>query len=59
MSLDEQILHEALKLLLKAAIQSNPKLSDYEKQTTMNSIDRRAMRADWIVEIARQLGWLE
>ena len=58
MTTQEQLQHEAIKDLLKQAIQSNPNLSLYQKQVACENIDRAAMQADWILEIARMCGWL-
>ena len=55
----EQIQHEAIKTLLKQAVQSNPDLTPVQKQIACENIDRAALQADWIVEIARACGWLK
>ncbi len=54
----EKLRLETFKTLLKQAIQSNPNLTFIQKQTVMNNIDRAALQADWILEIARACGWL-
>ena len=55
----EQLQHEAIKTLLKQAIQNNPNLTHHQKQMVMNNIDLAAMKADWIVEMMKMCGWLK
>ena len=38
--------------------QSNQELNLIQKQIACENIDRAAMQADWIIEIARMCGWL-
>lgn len=54
----EQLQHEAIKTLLKQAIQSNPNLTLHQKQIACENIDRAARQADWIVDMMRMCGWL-
>ncbi len=55
----EKYKHEAIKTLLKQAIQNNPNLNPFQKQTAMDNIDRAAQQADWIIEMMRMCGYLE
>lgn len=53
----ERYRNEAIKVLLKQAIQANPNLNSIQKQMVINNIER-AQQADWIVEMMRMSGYL-
>ena len=53
----ERLQHEAIKNLLKQEVLANPKLTDFQKQTAMDNIDRAAQQADWIIEMIRKSGY--
>ena len=54
----EKIEHEAIKNVLKMAVINNPSLSPIQKQQAMDRIDEAAKKADWIVNILRQCGYI-
>lgn len=58
MNPEEQAQHEAIKTLLKQAVDNNPALPEYQKHIVKQRIDVAAQQADWIMEIFRQCGWL-
>ena len=56
---DEEIRqHEAIKVLLKQAVDINPNIPVWQKQLVKQRIDVYAQQADWIMEIFKQCGWL-
>jgi len=59
MTPQEKLQHETIKTALKQAIKSNPNLTVIQKQIVCENINRAAMQADWIIEIARMCGWLK
>ena len=54
----ERCRNEAIKELLKQAVQANPNLNSNQKQMAINNIERAAQQADWIVEMMRMSGYL-
>lgn len=54
----EKCRNEAIKELLKQAVQANPNLNSNQKQMAINNIERAAQQADWIVEMMRMSGYL-
>ena len=54
----EQAQHEAIKALLKQAVDNNPNLSELQKYPAKQRIDIAAQQADWIMEMLRQCGYL-
>ena len=54
----EKYEHEAIKAVLKQAIQNNPNLDPFQKKTAMDNIDRAAQQADWIIEMLRMCEYL-
>ena len=55
---NEQAQHEAIKDLLKQAVDNNPNLSELQKHLAKQRIDSAAQQADWIMEMLRQCGYL-
>lgn len=55
----EQSQHEAIKTLLKQAVDNNPTLSELQKHLVKQQIDIAAQQADWVMEILKQCGWLQ
>ena len=56
--LAEQAQHEALKTLLKQIVDCNANLTPMQKQFAKERIDQAALKADWVMEILRQCGFL-
>ena len=54
----ERCRNEAIKELLKQAVQANPNLNLNQKQKAVDNIERAAQQADWIVEMMRMSGYL-
>ena len=50
--------HEAIKKLLKQAIDNNPNLTPMQKTIAKINIDTAAQQADWIMEMLRMCGYL-
>ena len=59
MNEQETLRNEALKSILKQIIQTNPNLTDFQKQMAMDIIDRAAQQADWIINMMRMCGFLK
>ena len=58
MTPNELAQHEAIKKLLKQAIDNNPNLTPMQKLIAKNNIDTAAQQADWIMEMLRMCGYL-
>ena len=58
MNLNELAQHEAIKALLKQAVENNPNLTQQQKMIAKNNIDTAAQQADWIMEMLRMCGYL-
>ena len=58
MNLNELAQHEAIKVLLKQAVENNPNLTQQQKMIAKNNIDIAAKQADWIIEMLRMCGYL-
>lgn len=58
MNENERLQHEAVKNALKNAVINNQSLNSLQKQQALNNIDQAAQKADWIVEILRQCGYI-
>ena len=57
--MSDKVQQEAIKELLKEAIEVNKNLTSIEKQMAKDNIDRAAQQADWIVEMLRMCGYLK
>lgn len=57
--IEENAQHEAIKALLKQAIQSNPNLTMQQKQIASMNLDIAAQKADWIIDMMRMCGYLK
>ena len=58
MTANELAQHEAIKVLLKQAVENNPNLTQQQKMIAKNNIDIAAKQADWIIEMLRKCGYL-
>lgn len=58
MTANELAQHEAIKVLLKQAVENNPNLTQQQKVIAKNNIDNAAKQADWIMEMLRMCGYL-
>lgn len=58
MNPNELAQHEAIKALLKQAVENNPNLTRQQKVIAKNNIDTAAQQADWIMEMLRMCGYL-
>ena len=58
MTANELAQHEAIKVLLKQAVENNPNLTQQQKMIAKNNIDIAAKQADWIIEMLRMCGYL-
>ena len=58
MTANELAQHEAIKVLLKQAVENNPNLTQQQKMIAKNNIDVAAQQADWIIEMLRMCGYL-
>lgn len=58
MNPNELAQHEAIKVLLKQAVENNPNLTQQQKMIAKNNIDIAAKQADWIMEMLRMCGYL-
>ena len=50
--------HEAIKKLLKQAVENNPNLTQQQKKVAKDNIDTAAQQADWIMDMLRMCGYL-
>lgn len=55
---NEKLQREAVKKALKAAVINNPNLNTFQKKQAMDNIDQAAKKADWLVEILKQCGYI-
>lgn len=55
----KQAHHEAIKSLLKQAVDNNPNLSSFQKQIVKQRIDVASQQTNWIMENLRQCGYLQ
>ena len=58
MTANELAQHEAIKALLKKAVDNNLNLTQQQKMIAKNNIDVAAQQADWIIEMLRICGYL-
>lgn len=58
MTANELAQHEAIKVLLKQAVENNSHLTQQQKMIAKNNIDVAAQQADWIIEMLRICGYL-
>ena len=58
MTANELAQHEAIKVLLKQAVENNSHLMQQQKMIAKNNIDVAAQQADWIIEMLRICGYL-
>ena len=55
---NERLQREAVKTALKVAVINNASLNPLQKQQALDNIDQAAQKADWIVEMLRQCGYI-
>ena len=58
MTANELAQHEAIKVLLKQAVENDPNLTQQQKMVAKNNIDIAAKQADWIIEMLRMCEYL-
>ncbi len=58
MDANELARHEAIKALLKQAVENNPNLTQQQKVIAKNNIDITAKQANWIMEMLRMCGYI-
>ena len=58
MTPNELAQHEAIKALLKQAVDNDPNLTEPQKLLVKQRIDVAAQQTDWVMWILRQCGYL-
>ena len=58
MTEQEIIAKEAFKIAMKQAIMSNPYLTDSQKQQAVQKIEIAALKADFVIWVLRQCGFV-